>query len=161
LKAAGFVMQTSEGGTTLFLDARNVKAVLDIPSTKVLKAEIYRQTFKVMGDEWGKRFSHNLVKRDQLIDLLRRSKTALQEVNPGLGGNLAIVRESFEASYGTDAVNVFRSLGKEAGYDDATLSAAVPSQMVITPGQSAMGRESSPTPTYAPSGNTSPTRKRK
>lgn len=158
LKAGGFVMQTSEGGTTLFLDARNTKAVLDIPSTKVLKTEIYRQTFKVMGDEWGKRFNHNLVKREGLIDLLRRSKTALQEVSPGLGGNLAIIRESFEASYGTDAANVFRSLGKEAGYDDATLAASAPSQIVITPSSSAA---SSSRPALNESGVTTPARKRK
>ena len=142
MKAAGFVMQTSEGGTTLFLDAKNVKAVLDIPATKVLKAEIYRQTFKVMGDEWGKRFSHNLIRRDQLVDVLRRSKTALQEVSPGLAGNLAIVRESFENSYGTDAMSVFRGVAKEAGYDESTLSAAPPSQVVITPGP---GRQGMPT----------------
>lgn len=158
LKAGGFVMQTSEGGTTLFLDARSVKAVLDIPSTRVLKAEIYRQTFKVMGDEWGQRLSHNLIKRDQLVDLLRRSKTALQEVSPGLAGNLAIVRESFETSYKTDAANVFRSLGKEAGYDDATLSAAVPSQIVITPSSST---PSSGRPALNESGVTTPARKRK
>ncbi len=160
LKTGGFVTQTSEGGTTLFLDARKTVAVLNIPSTGVLKAEIYRQTFKVMGDEWGKRFSHNLIKREELIDLLRRSRTALQEIGP-LGGSLAIVRESFEASYGTDAVNVFRSLGKEAGYDEATLMAAVPGQMVMTPGQPAMVREAEPVPVYAPNARTSPTRKRR
>jgi hypothetical protein len=53
LKAGGFVTQTSEGGTTLFLDARKTVAVLNIPSTTTLKTEIYRQTFKVMGDEWA------------------------------------------------------------------------------------------------------------
>jgi len=133
LRAGGFVTQTSEGGTTLFLDARKTVAVLNIPSTAVLKTEVYRQTFKVMGDEWGKRFSHNLVRRDELIDILRRSKTALQEVNPGLAGNLAIVRESFENSYGTDAASVFRGLAKEAGYDESVLFSAPPRQVVITP----------------------------
>lgn len=133
LKAGGFVTETSEGGTTLFLDARKTVAVLNIPSTNVLKTEIYRQTFKVMGDEWGKRFSHNLMRRDELVDILRRSKTALLEVPPSMAGNIAIVRESFEASYGTDATNVFRSLGKEAGYDESTLSASVPRQSISTP----------------------------
>lgn len=123
LKEGGFVTQTSEGGTTLFLDARKTVAVLNIPSTTTLKTEIYRQTFKVMGDEWGKRFSHNLMRRDELIDVLRRSKTALLEVAPSLSGNLAIVRDAFVSSYGTDAGNVFRGVAREAGYDDSALAA--------------------------------------
>lgn len=164
LKAGGFVTETSQGGTTLFLDARKTVTVLNIPSTTTLKSEVYRQTFKVMGDEWGKRFSHNLIRRDELIDLLRRSKTALEEVSPGLAGNMAIVRESFEASYGRDATNVFKGLGREAGYDEATLSAAVPSQMVMTPSQPAMARELTPAasvPAYQPETPAKASRKRK
>lgn len=131
LKAGGFVTQTSEGGTTLYLDARKTVAVLNIPSTTTLKTEIYRQTFKVMGDEWGKRFSHNLMRRDELIDILRRSKTALLEVSPGLAGNLAIVREAFVGIYGTDAENVFRGLAREAGYDESVMNA--PAGMAAQP----------------------------
>ena len=118
LASGGFVTQMSEGGTMLYIDARKTIAVLDIPQPDVLKAEIYHQTFRVMGDEWGKRLSHNLIKRDELIDLLRRSKTALMEVQPGLDGNLAMIRGSFvqKESYGTDAENVFRSLMRDAGY---------------------------------------------
>lgn len=157
LKAGGFVTQTSEGGTTMFLDARKTVAVLNIPSTSVLKTEIYRQTFKVMGDEWGKRFSHNLMRRDELIDILRRSKTALQEVGT-LGSSLAIVRESFESSYGTDAASVFRGLAKEASYDDSVLFASPPSQTVISPNQSAA---SSGRPPSYEGGVTTPIRKRK
>lgn len=157
LKAGGFVTQTSEGGTTMFLDARKTVAVLNIPSTSVLKTEIYRQTFKVMGDEWGKRFSHNLMRRDELIDILRRSKTALQEVGT-LGSSLAIVRESFESSYGTDATSVFRSLAKEAGYDDSALFAAPPSQIVINPSPSTA---SSGKPALTEGGVITPIRKRK
>lgn len=124
LKAGGFVTQTSEGGTTLYLDARKTVAVLNIPSTTTIKTEIYRQTFKVMGDEWGKRFSHNLMRRDELIDILRRSKTALQEVEPRLAGNLAIVRDAFVGIYGADAENVFRGLAREAGYDESVMNAS-------------------------------------
>ncbi|MDP2824597.1 MAG: hypothetical protein Q8O52_18195 [Sulfuritalea sp.] len=116
LRAGGFVQQTSEGGTTMFIDARKTLAVLNIPSTGTLKAEIYHQTFNVMGDEWGRRFSHNLIKRDELVDLLRRSKTAFQEVPPYLDGNLGTVREAFVQAYGTDAPNVFQSLTSAAGY---------------------------------------------
>lgn len=116
LRAGGFVQQTSEGGTTMYIDARKTLAVLNIPSTNTLKAEIYHQTFNVMGDEWGRRFSHNLIKRDELVDLLRRSKTAFQEVPPSLNGNLGTVREAFIQAYGTDAANVFQSLTAAAGY---------------------------------------------
>jgi hypothetical protein len=116
LRAGGYVQQTSEGGTNMLLDARKTLAVLNIPSTETLKTEIYRQTFTVMGDEWGRRLSHNLIKRDELIDLLRRSKTAFQEVSPGLDGNLGIVRQSFVQAYGTDAANVFQGLTSAAGY---------------------------------------------
>lgn len=116
LRRGGCVEQISEGGTSMCLDARKTVAVLDIPSTTKLKTEIYHQTFKVMGDEWGKRFSHNLIRREELIDLLRRSKTAFNEVWPKLDGNLALVRSAFIASYGDDADNVFDGLVKDAGY---------------------------------------------
>ncbi len=117
LREGGFVTQVSEGGTTLYIDARKTIAVLNIPSTKVLKTEVYHQTFKVMGDEWGRRHSHNLIKRDELVDVLRRSRTAFMEVTPGLAGNLSMVRQAFIASYGTDAENVFRQLARDAGYN--------------------------------------------
>lgn len=115
LKKEGFVTQVSEGGTTLFIDARKTLAVMNIPSPDILKTEIYQQTFRVMGDEWGRRLSHNLIKRDELIDLLRRSKTALQEVTGGFEGNIGIIIEAFVSSYGTDGENVFKQLMKEAG----------------------------------------------
>lgn len=124
LASGSFVTQKSEGGTMLYIDARKTIAVLDIPQPDVLKAEIYHQTFRVMGDEWGKRLSHNLIKRDELIDLLRRSRTALMEVEPGLDGNLSMIRGSFvqKDSYGTDAENVFRTLIRDAGYAEAPIS---------------------------------------
>ena len=118
LRSAGFVTQVSEGGTTLFIDARKTLAVLNIPSPSILKAEIYQQTFRVMGDEWGRRYSHNLIKRDELVDLLRRSKTALQEVTGGLSSNLGIIKDAFVISYGTDGDNVFSQLLKEAGFPE-------------------------------------------
>lgn len=122
LRAGGFVTQVSEGGTTLYIDARKTMTVLNIPSPNLLKSEIYQQTFKVMGDEWGRRFSHNLIKRDELIDLLRRSKTALQEVSGGLSGNLGIIQDAFISSYGTDGDNVFRQLVREAGLPEVSIS---------------------------------------
>jgi len=123
LRSGGFVTQVSEGGTTLFIDARKTLAVLNIPSPSILKAEIYQQTFRVMGDEWGRRYSHNLIKRDELVDLLRRSKTALQEVSGGLSGNLGIIQDAFISSYGTDGDNVFKQLSREAGLPEVGVTA--------------------------------------
>lgn len=116
LRKGGFTTQVSEGGTMLHIDVTKTVATLNIPNPDTLKAEIYHQTFRVMGDEWGRRYSTNLIKREELVDLLRRSKTALQEVNPGLKGNLDTIRTAFVKSYGTDASNVFNGLVKEAGY---------------------------------------------
>lgn len=118
LKEGGFRTEISEGGTMLFIDYSKGKTLgaLDIPEPNRLKTEIYHQTFKVMGDELGRRFSTNLIKRNDLIDLLRRSKTALEEVSPGLAGNLGIIKKAFRDSYGTDADNVFNGVIKDAGY---------------------------------------------
>lgn len=118
LKEGGHLTQISEGGTMLFIDYSRGKTLgaLDIPHPSTLKTEIYHQAFKVMGDELGRRFSTNLIKRNDLIDLLRRSKTALEEVEPGSDGNLRIIGNAFASSYGTDAENVFQGLSREAGY---------------------------------------------
>jgi len=116
LSAGGFLPIVSEGGTTLHLDVRKTIAVLDIPTPISIKTEVYHQTFRVMGDEWGRRFSTNLIRRDELVDLLRRSKTALQEVPESLESNMDIIHDAFVSSYGTDAENVFISLIKDAGY---------------------------------------------
>ena len=125
LRAGGFIAQVSAGGTVLHIDVRKTKAVLEIPTPMTLKAEIYHQTFRVMGDEWGRRFSTNLIKRDELVDLLRRSKTALQEVPQSLESNMGIVHDAFVSSYGTDAENVFTSLIKDAGYTIRPVSTPV------------------------------------
>jgi len=126
LTSHGIMTQVSEGGTMLYLDYSKGKTLgaLDIPQPEALKTEIYHQTFKVMGDEWGRRLSTNLIKRDELIDLLRRSKTALEEVKPGLAGNLGIIHDAFvkKDSYGTDAENVFISLIRAAGYQENPVS---------------------------------------
>lgn len=127
LKSGMVVTQVSQGGTMLYLDYSKGKTLgaLDIPSPDSLKTEIYHQTFKVMGDEWGRRFSTNLIKRDELIDLLRRSKTALEEVEPYLAGNLNIIRNAFINSYGTDAENVFDGLKNAAGYTNVAVNPSV------------------------------------
>lgn len=129
LNSRGIMTQVSEGGTMLYLDYSKGKTLgaLDIPQPEALKTEIYHQTFKVMGDEWGRRLSTNLIKRDELIDLLRRSKTALEEVKPGLAGNLGIIRDAFikKDSYGTDAENVFLGLIRAAGYTENPVSQAL------------------------------------
>ncbi len=115
--AGGYISLISEGGTKLYLNIKTTSAFLDIPSPTSLKGEIYRQAFRAMGDEWGKRLSTNLVKRGDLIDLLRRIKAALKEEGE-FSQNLSIVKNSFIDSYGTDADEVFTSMLKEAGYVD-------------------------------------------
>lgn len=119
LREGGTITQVSEGGTLLYIDYSRGKTLgaLDIPKPTVLKTEVYHQAFRVMGDELGRRFSTNLIKRNELIELLRRSKTALEEVTPGLDGNLRLILESFRVSYGTDADNVFQGVAAEAGYN--------------------------------------------
>lgn len=120
LKGHNVMTQMSEGGTMLFLDYSKGKTLgaLYIPKPESLKTEIYHQTFKVMGDEWGRRYSTNLIKRDELIDLLRRCKPSLEEVPDGTYSNLGIIKDAFIRSYGTDADEVFASLIKEAGYHE-------------------------------------------
>jgi hypothetical protein len=124
----------------LFLDYSKGKSLgaLDIPAPESLKAEIYQQTFKVMGDEWGRRFSTNLIKRDELVDLLRRSKTALQEapeveesIEKRLKRNLGIIYAAFRTSYGTDADNVFKGVVKDAGYSVIPIASELPGSDAI------------------------------
>jgi len=118
LKEGSSMRQVSEGGTLLLIDYSRGKTLgaLDIPNPMVLKTEIYHQAFKVMGDELGRRYSTNLIKRNELVELIRRSKTALEEVKPGLEGNLGLIKNSFKNSYGTDAITVFDDILKDAGY---------------------------------------------
>ncbi len=127
LKEGGYLVGRSQGGTMLFIDYTkgNSLAALDIPAPEDLKTEIYKQTFKVMGDEWGRRFSTNLISRPELIDLLRRSRTAFQETpmeisdrSIRLRRNLGIVQQAFIKSYGTDAENVFKSILREAEFSE-------------------------------------------
>ncbi len=112
----GFRKLLSQGGTILFLNVKTTSAALDIPSPTSLEGEIYKQAFTAMGDEWGKRLSNNLIKRSDLIELLRRTKAALKEKGD-FNENLGIVRNSFENSYGTDAGEIFAGLIREAGYE--------------------------------------------
>ncbi len=126
LRAGGFMPLLSKGGTMLHIDVRKTIAVLDIPTPMTVKTEIYHQTFRVMGDEWGRRFSTNLIKRDELVDLLRRSKTALQEVPQSLESNMGIIHDAFVSSYGTDAENVLMGLIKDAGYTIRPISMPKP-----------------------------------
>lgn len=114
LKDSPDMLQESAGGTQLYIDMKKVQAVLKIPEAKTLKTEIYQQTFKVMGDEMGQRYSHNLISREELIEWLRRSKTALEEIE---GNNLGIIYCAFANSYGTDAGHVFIDLISAAGFN--------------------------------------------
>lgn len=122
IKAGYAVPFTSEGGTNLYLDPAKVQTTLDIPSDMAIKTEIYKQTFRAMGDEMGNRFSHNLIPRGELIDWLRRSKTALNldqssMDNKTIHSNLMIIKRSFVKVYGMDGDSVFDGIAREAGYE--------------------------------------------
>lgn len=123
LKSGGYMSFTSEGGTRLFVDIRKTHAVLDIPAPKDLKTEIYHQTFRAMGDEWGKRYSTNLIKRDDLVELLRKCKPVLEEVS---GNNLGMIYDNFHKAYGKDADEIFMGLIKEAGYKETPIASQQP-----------------------------------
>lgn len=120
LKAGGLMSQLSTGGTVLYIDMSKeaANAALDIPEPPALKKEIYKQTFKVMGDELGRRFSTNLIKRDELVDLMRRVKPVLSEVGADeYQTNLVIFENAFVEQYKADGNAVFRSIVLDAGYD--------------------------------------------
>ncbi|MCX8519871.1 MAG: hypothetical protein ORN21_07040 [Methylophilaceae bacterium] len=129
-KGANKLITRADGGTLLYLDYSKGKTlgVLDVPAATALKTELYDKAFTVMGDELGRRLASNLIKRDELIDLLRRSKTAMQEtpvnqsVNTRLSRNMTIFYNSFVLSYGTDAGNVLSAIIREAGYSDLKLN---------------------------------------
>ena len=111
----------SESGTVLHINVSKTIGALDIPSPESLKTEIYKQAFRVMGYEMGNRYSHDLIKRDELIDWLRRSKTALNmdhsEINKKvIYENLKLVAKEFVPEYGPDGTEVFNGIAKEAGY---------------------------------------------
>ena len=120
---SGAQSMMSEGGTRVFLDPKRTQSTLDIPSEQSLKEAIYQQTFIVMGDEMGRRYSHNLISHEELVDWLRRSKLALNMDsntinNRTILNNLNSVGKKFADSYGIDGKNVFKELSKEAGYSD-------------------------------------------
>jgi hypothetical protein len=142
LKGGASLSKTSEGGTLLQLDYSQGKLMgaLDIPPVESLKNQLYDQTFIVMGDELGRRFSNNLIKRQDLVDLLRRSKTALQESpfeitsqERRLERNMKIIHRSFVSQYGTDADNVFKGLIQEAGYSTQLLDGSIPKDPIARP----------------------------
>ena len=109
------------------MSKESASAVMDIPSPDGLKGELYRQTFKVMGDEWGRRYATNLVRRDELIDLLRRVKPVLSEIGSS-SENLGIIRDAFEKQYSADGSATFRSMVNDAGIDVALLQNATASR---------------------------------
>jgi hypothetical protein len=74
-----------------------------------------------MGSEMGRRYSHNLIPRGELIEWLRRSKTALNMDRGDIDQlevkkNLRFLSTSFCKAYVTDAQSVFEDLAREAGY---------------------------------------------
>ncbi len=122
-KAEGMLSQLSAGGTVLYINMSKDagSAALDIPLPDGLKAELYRQTFKVMGDELGRRYATNLIKRDELVDLLRRVKPVLNEVG-SREANLSIIRDAFIEQYKADGQSLFQSMLANAGYDNKSVA---------------------------------------
>lgn len=113
----GMMGMISEGGTKIYVNTKEAGSALDIPSNETLKNEIYRLTFWAMGDELGRRFRHNLIKRDDLIDLLRRTKPVFSEA-PKLSFNegIQVMTDGFAQGYeSNDAREVFQEMKKVAG----------------------------------------------
>ncbi|MBF0383514.1 MAG: hypothetical protein HQL69_21040, partial [Magnetococcales bacterium] len=113
-------MAYTEGGTLLHL---NVHAVLTLPTEAQFKAAIYHNSFVAMGDEMGKNYRHNLIKRDAVIERLRRIKPAFKEVIEPRGNkskskwwyNYVELRKHFVRGYqGSDGSSVFKSMAIEA-----------------------------------------------
>lgn len=121
IKAGTTQPMESGSGTVLHINMSKTIGVLDIPSPDSLKTEIYIQAFHVMGYEMGDRYTHDLIRRDELIEWLRRSKTALNMDHPTMDRkkiykNLDIIRREFVPAYGPDGNEVFNGIAKEAGY---------------------------------------------
>lgn len=120
--AAGTDSQVvTEGGSIVYLDPNKTRSTMRIPSDNDLKVAIYTQAFIAMGSEMGRRYSHNLIPRGELIEWLRRSKTALNMDRGDIDQfevkkNLRVLATSFCNAYVTDAQSVFEDLAREAGY---------------------------------------------
>jgi len=109
-------IQVTQGGTSYTLDA-DLNAI-QMPEPGLIEKRFYSQAFIVMGDEWGRRYATNLVKREELIDMLRRCKPAMELEGEGPETNLKYIYNSFANSYKADAEDTFRSIMKEAGIKD-------------------------------------------
>lgn len=105
----------TEGGTRYILPTDLI--ALRMPSPETITKRFYSQSFVAMGDEWGRRYGTNLVKRYELVDMLRRCKPALDE-GERLDKNINYVFTAFSRSYGADSKEVFQGIMKEAGFKD-------------------------------------------
>jgi len=118
LKAGRAMPLLSAGGTKLYIDMSKeaASAALDIPTPDDLKKELYKQTFKVMGDELGRRYATNLIKRDELVDLMRRVKPVLSEAGEQKD-NLSSIEDAFFDQYKADGRSVFHAILTDSGYE--------------------------------------------
>lgn len=112
----------TQGGTEYLLDP-DLNAI-QMPSPGLIEHRFYSQAFVVMGDEWGRRYGTNLVKRDELVDMLRRCKPALEE-GEGYAVNLTYICRSFAESYNADSYDTLRSIMKDAGIRDKDAEVAL------------------------------------
>ncbi|QWV94675.1 hypothetical protein KP004_05710 [Geomonas oryzisoli] len=115
-------IQLTQGGTSYILDP--ILNAVQMPEPDVIKTKFYSLAFSVMGDEWGRRYGTNLVKRDELIDILRRCKPALEE-GEGAESNLRYIYTSFAESYRADSEDTFKGIMKEAGIKSAYIDKTI------------------------------------
>lgn len=115
-------VQVTEGGTW-YVFPKELGA-LTMPKPETMRTKIYSQAFSVMGDEWGRRYSTNLVRRDELVEMLRRCKPALDE-GEGQNTNLRYICSAFITSYGADGDDMFRGIMKDAGFKEKQIEQIV------------------------------------
>lgn len=73
---------------------------------------IYRRSLSEVGQEMGERLVNNLIRREELLEWLRRTRTALDDLTK----DIEIIRSGFRETYGRDADTVFNSLLRDIGF---------------------------------------------
>ena len=75
------------------------------------KNQIYKKSLFEVGIEMGQKLSHNLIPRPELLEWLRRTRTALRRDN--LKEDINIIKNGFIKEYGRQGEEVFESMIKE------------------------------------------------
>ncbi|SDU67991.1 hypothetical protein [Desulfobacula phenolica] len=72
---------------------------------------LYKKSLYMVGLEMGQTLSHNLITRSELLEWLRRTRTALR--NNNIEQEIAIIRKGFVEEYGRNGKSVFNSMVRE------------------------------------------------